>query len=362
MSDNDGGEKSHDASFTKLEEARKKGELVRSADLNTAAAYAGFLVSLLFGASLFLGNLSSFFRNLLEHPEAFKGILAPRHGSVIPINALWVTVGSVAVFFVLPAIGTCLSLVGQKAIVIAPTKIAPKISKLSILQNAKQKFGPSGLFEFFKSFVKLCVISCVLATFLFLAIDRIVGTVAAAPAQMLLILGDMLTQFILIVVVVSGLIGGVDYLWQRHSHLKKQMMTRQEVLDEHKTSEGDPHVKAQRRQRAHEIVLNKMLADVPNASVIVVNPTHYAVALQWSPSDSSPPVCLAKGVDEIAARIREIAAEHGIPIHRDPPTARALFATVDVGDSIDRQLFGAVAVAIRFAGDMRKKARARGAY
>jgi flagellar biosynthetic protein FlhB len=131
--------------------------------------------------------------------------------------------------------------------------------------------------------------------------------------------------------------------------MAKNRMTRQEVLDEMKQSEGDPQLKARRRQKAQEIALNQMLQDVPDATVIVVNPTHYAVALKWSPMDPSPPVCLAKGVDHAAARIREAAAQADIPIFSDPPTARALHATVEVGEAIDREHFAAVAAAVRFA-------------
>jgi flagellar biosynthetic protein FlhB len=137
------------------------------------------------------------------------------------------------------------------------------------------------------------------------------------------------------------------------------MMTRQEMTEEHKESEGDPHFRAHRRQRGQEIALNRMLQAVPEADVVVVNPTHYAVALKWNRKDRRAPVCVAKGQDEIAARIRERAIEAGVPIHRDPPTARALHAALDVGDEIGREHYQAVAAAIRFAEAMRKKARRR---
>ena len=168
---------------------------------------------------------------------------------------------------------------------------------------------------------------------------------------------ELLAEFVIVIVILSGAIAAIDYFWQRHTHLKKQMMTRQEVLDESKQSEGDPHVKGRRRQRAQEIALNQMLSDVPDATVIVVNPTHYAVALKWSPLDPSPPICLAKGVDHTAARIREKAGEAGVPIFSDPPTARALYATTEIGDPIDRAHFAAVAVAVRFARDLAKDGR-----
>ena len=137
----------------------------------------------------------------------------------------------------------------------------------------------------------------------------------------------------------------------------RNRMTRKEVQDEHKESEGDPHLKAARRQKAVDLALGSMLADVERADVVIVNPTHYAVALEWKRGSGLAPVCLAKGVDEIAARIRERARAHAVPIWSDPPCARSLHATVKVGDEIPRETFGPVAAAIRFAEAMRQKAR-----
>ena len=130
-------------------------------------------------------------------------------------------------------------------------------------------------------------------------------------------------------------------------------------MDETKKQEGDPHMKQQRRERGTQIAMNKMLCDVPNADVIVVNPTHYAVALKWNRDGGEVPVCVAKGVDEVAGRIREIAAENAVPIYSDPPTARALHATVEIGAPILPDHYRAVAAAIRFADRMRQLARAR---
>jgi flagellar biosynthetic protein FlhB len=137
------------------------------------------------------------------------------------------------------------------------------------------------------------------------------------------------------------------------------MMTRKEMTDEMKESEGDPHVKGQRRSRAIAIATNRMLADVDAADVVVVNPTHYAVALKWDRVRGDAPRCVAKGVDEVAARIRERATLAGVPIHRDPPTARALHASLEIGDEVARADWRAVAAAIRFAEKMRARARAR---
>jgi flagellar biosynthetic protein FlhB len=150
-------------------------------------------------------------------------------------------------------------------------------------------------------------------------------------------------------------LGAADYLWQVYRHRIRNRMSRQDLMDEYRDAEGDPHTRATRRQRGQEIAMNRMLADVPTADVIVVNPTHYAVALKWHRAKRQAPICVAKGVDETAARIRDLAAEHGIPVHRDPPTARAVFATVGIGDQIRPDHYRAVAAALRFAEALRKR-------
>ena len=173
------------------------------------------------------------------------------------------------------------------------------------------------------------------------------------------LLGRLTIDFLLIVFLIALVLGGVDFLWQIHRHRQRHRMSRKEMLDEFKENEGDPHLKSARRQRAQEVATNQMLADVAKADVVVVNPTHYAVALRWDRSRRGAPVCVAKGVDEIAKRIRERAAENGVPIHSDPPTARALHATIEIGQEIRAEHYRAVAAAIRFADAMRKRARRR---
>ena len=157
------------------------------------------------------------------------------------------------------------------------------------------------------------------------------------------------------------LIALADLLWQKYHHLQKLRMSHKEMQDESKESEGDPHMKGKRRQRAQEIATNQMLHDVPRADVIIVNPTHYAVALEWARKPGTAPVVVAKGVDDVARRIREVAAESNVPIHSDPPTARALHATVKIGHEIDPEHYRAIAAAIRFATEMRAKAKERNA-
>ena len=239
---------------------------------------------------------------------------------------------------------------------VAPEKLQPKLNRISPISNAKNKFGRSGLFEFFKSFVKLTIYALVLGVFIWKKLPQMLSTLSLSPGMSTVILLELCIQFLALVLLVALTIGVIDYFWQHQEHLRKNRMSHKELMDEIKQNEGDPHVKQQRRQKGYDIAMNQMLSEVPDADVIVVNPTHYAVALKWSRLPGEAPVCIAKGVDEIAARIREVAVEHGIPIHSAPPTARALHATVEIGAEIPPDQYQAVAAAIRFAEKMRKRA------
>ena len=240
----------------------------------------------------------------------------------------------------------------------SPDKLMPKLSRLSPIKTFGQKFGREGLFEFGKSFVKMIVI-CVLVVYLIArhAPDLLLS-LHLSPGQSTALLSKILLEFLMLALLITLVFGGLDYGWQFLQHRRRNRMSRQEMVDEHKESDGDPHMKFHRRQRGRENAMNQMLQDVATADVIVVNPTHYAVALKWKRGDKTAPICVAKGIDDIAARIRAKAAEAGIPIHRDPPTARAIHASVEIGAPIRPEHFKAVAAAIRFAEAMRKKAKA----
>ena len=276
------------------------------------------------------------------------------------MGGLIVAVGkAVAPLFLIPAIGVLISLLGQRAFVFAPEKLSPKLNRISPIAGAKNKLGVRGLFEFAKSATKLILVSLLLLWFVVDRVDLIISASAMSTGQLSVLMASLLIEFMLVVFVMALIIGGVDYLWQFAEHLKKNRMTRKEVQDESKESEGDPQFKQQRRQRAYDIAMNQMLADVPGADVIVVNPTHFAVALKWDRASGKAPVCVAKGVDEIASRIREIGADAQVPIYSDPPTARAIFASVDIGHQIQPDHYRAIAAAIKFAESIREKARAR---
>lgn len=352
---NEDEDKQFEPTQKKLDDARKKGEIAKSNDLITAAAYGGFLIVGTAMGSAILVNLGDVLMTLLDQSDqlarlTFAGSQTPLMGGVL-ISVIW----QVAPWFLGSAVFAMIALIAQRGLVFAPTKVAPKLSRISPISGAKNKFGRNGLFEFLKSTAKLLIYGTVMGVFLTYQMPQMISAMYLTPAMITVVLGRLVISLLLIVLIIAFTLGLIDFLWQRAEHLRKHRMSRKEMMDETKQSEGDPMMKQQRRQRAFDIAMNQMLTDVPQADVIIVNPQHYAVALSWSRLPGSAPKCVAKGVDEVAARIREIAIQNAVPIHADPPTARALHATVAIGEEVSVDHFEPVAAAIRFAEKIRKQ-------
>ncbi|MBF9035255.1 flagellar type III secretion system protein FlhB [Rhodobacterales bacterium HKCCE2091] len=355
----EGAEKSFDPTPRKLEEARKRGEIVRSQDLNTAVVYGGLLIGTALFGPMLADRIGGVAQVLLGQADTIAPLMLSPGGSAPAGGVIGAVFAALAGLIAVPAGLLIAALMAQNAILFTPSKLQPKLSRISPIQNAKQKFGASGLFEFAKSGTKLAIYTVLLALFLIGRRDQILGAMQGSGGQVLAAMGRQSRDFLVFVLIVALVVGGTDYLWQWGEHLRRNRMTRKEIADESKESEGDPHLKQERRQRGYDIATNRMISQVPEAAVVIVNPTHYAVALKWDRKKGEVPVCVAKGVDEVARRIRETAIEAGVPIYSDPPTARLLHGAVDLGAPIERDHFRAVAAAIRFADAMRRKAGRR---
>ncbi len=360
MSEESGGEKVLDPTPHKLAEARKKGDIPKSADVTAAATYLALLAVIATMGGAAVQRSASALMALIAQPDRLADRMLGPGGPGLSAALMGEVLVPLAPLFLLPMVGALVSLFAQQAVVFAGDKIQPKLSRISILSNVKNKFGPTGLVEFAKATIKLSAIATALFFYLLRGADGMIGAATADARALPALMMETLVTLLAITAGIAVLIGGVDLVWQRFDHARKLRMSFQDMREEHKQSEGDPHVKAQRRQRGQEIAMNRMLLDVPKADVVIVNPTHYAVALKWSRAKGSAPVCVAKGEDAVALRIREIAETAKIPIHSDPPTARALHATVEIGREIRPEHYRAVAAAVRFADRLRASARARG--
>lgn len=339
-------DRDHPPTPRKLEQAREKGDIPRSADLAGAAALGGFCL-----AAVALG------------PQALSGAGAAGAGFLSRVTSGQPLAEALAMlpplwpFALLPALAVLALLLAGREITFTAEKLAPRLSRIDPVATAKQRFGIEGIADFLKATAKVALTGLLLWWFALSRLDEVLATAAVDARLAAVALVRVTVDFLLAVTLLAVAMGLADRLWQQHRWMVRNRMSRKELLDETKEGEGDPHVKGERRRKGQEIALNRMMADVPKADVVIVNPTHYAVALKWDRRTRKPPVCVAKGTDEVALRIRASAAGAGVPIHRDPPTARAIHATVRIGEPIRPDHYRAVAAAIRFAEAMRRRAR-----
>ncbi|MEZ5897740.1 MAG: flagellar type III secretion system protein FlhB [Parvularculaceae bacterium] len=354
--DNQGADKSFEPTQGRLDRARKDGDVAQSKEANAAAAYVGLLIALsIVGADL-AAKLAEIFTAAWDHPDGLAR--AVFFSADARLELMVAVLKYTAPIFAAPALCVLASLAVQRALVFAPSKVKPKFSRLSAVKNFKQKFGPDGFGEFVKSAVKLVIVMAIFAAFAASKADDVFAYALMPAMAGATQISRTAVALLGVIALFSIVIAGLDLPWTFSRHKKRLMMSFEEVKREHKESEGDPALKHNRRARAQAIATNRMLLDVPDANVVIVNPEHYAVALRWDGPKTGAPVCCAKGVDALAAKIREIAAESGVPIRSDPPTARAIYAVVKVGEEVRREHYAAVAAAIHFAENIRQRARA----
>ena len=355
----DSSDKPHAPTPRKLEEARRKGDVPRTPDLAAAAATLAFVVvAAQFGwdAVAAAGDAG---RAILGEADLMAARASVRARAVLP-EAVAAAAFALALFVVVPMAGAILALVLQGPVVLAPDKLRPRLDRISPLAGFRNRFGLAALVGFAKNVVKAALIGTALALLIRARLDEMVAAVALDARQGAALMSRIGLELLAIVTGIQTVAAALDFLWQRYRHHDKLRMSHRELLDELRQSDGDPHLRAARRQKAVDIATKNILAAVPKADVVIVNPTHFAVALRWDRAAPGAPVCVAKGEGELARRIRARAEEAGVPIRRDPPTARALFAAVPVGQSIREEHFRAVAAAIRFADAMRRRAALRG--
>ncbi|HEX7005772.1 MAG TPA: flagellar biosynthesis protein FlhB, partial [Alphaproteobacteria bacterium] len=236
----------------------------------------------------------------------------------------------------------------QSGFLISPERIQPKLEKISVTKGFGRLFSLRSIAEFGKGVLKIAIVGTVATLLLVPHIEKIHQMQTLAVPDLMIVIQDLAVRLLLGVLAIMTVVAAVDFLYQRFEFLKSMRMTRQEIRDELKQTEGDPMVKGRLRQIRMERARRRMMANVPKADVVITNPTHFAVALSYKPDEMAAPRVVAKGADLVAARIREVAEEHDIPVVQNPPVARALFATVDLDQEIPAEHYRAVAEIIGY--------------
>jgi len=348
--------KTEEATPRKLEEARKKGDVAKSPDVAAAMSLAGAVAVLLVGGGYFSRQMAEDMLPFLAEPHAMIGGLEAGAGVEIGMRAVWAVTPFLAALMLAVVIGGVGGNLAQSGFLFTAEKLKPKWSTLSPMSGFKRIFGPDGIVQFIKTFLKLVAIGAVCWMVLKPHTRELENLAAMSPAMILPFARDLAASLMIAALVFLGFTAGADFIWQKFRFAKRMRMTKEETKEDYKQTEGDPHVKGKLRQIRMQRSRQRMMQAVPTATVIVTNPTHYSVALRYEPDQGDgAPVCVAKGVDAVALRIRELATESGVPIVENVPLARALYAAVEVDDVIPREHFEAAAKVIGFVMQGRKR-------
>ena len=347
----DNTEKTEDPTQKRLDEALKRGDVVKSQEVNTWFVIAGATLVLM----AFSGGMSS------ELTTTMRGLLANAHnismdGPALP--RLFEKIGAeliaaVAIPFLLLMLAALGGNLIQHKLVWSLEVLAPKLSKISPAAGFKRLFSAQALANFAKGLVKLVLIGSVLTALMWPERARIMALERADPVAVLPLAQSLALKLLGAVVAIMAVVAIADYLFQYRQWYEKQKMSLRELKEEFRQSEGDPVIRGKMRQVRQTRQRRRMIANVPKAAVIITNPTHYSIALQYERGMEAP-ICVAKGVDAVALKIREVAAEHAIPVIENPPLARALHATVEVDQPIPIEHYKAVAEVIGYVMRLRR--------
>lgn len=343
----DSAEKEFEATEQRLRQAREEGNVPQSKEANAFALILGILAGAFILHSVVGNNLFRDLSSMLYHGDAFARDAFTDDG-----GATWVWLGTILLhllpIFLVMALLIVAVLIVQRAFSFSFKKIKPDVQKISPAENLKKRYGTRGLTDFLKDTAKMLFAGLIGAVFLMQFFQDYYASSAVELGHFYEFTFSQVLRLIFYFLVFQAFLAVIDLPLQRQLHLNKLRMSREELKKEMKQSEGDPQMKQQRREKASKISRSQMLKNVPTATVVMVNPTHYAVALKWDPASNRAPVCVAKGVDNIAAKIREIAQAHSIPIYSDPPATRSLYNLVEIDAEIRPEHFAAVAAAIQF--------------
>ena len=346
MADSDSGEKTEEPTAKKITDARKKGQIARSKDLGTFFVLVGSACAML----LVGDSLATSMADMMSH------LFSINRQEAMDVNALFKVINDGVVQIIAPIlwiffIVMLAALIGNillGGMSFSWEAMTPKASKLSPIAGFKRMFGVQAAVELLKSVLKFFVVFIVAFLLLSGLFEQILGLSRETMPNNFEHATTMLLWMFLVLALSIGIIVVIDAPYQVWNHNRQLKMTKQEIKDEHKGTEGNPEIKGRIRRTQYEMSQRRMMADVPESDVIITNPTHYSIALKYDAAVGGAPVLAAKGVDEMAIHIRTIAKEHNIEIIQSPALARSLYYTAEVGDDIPEELFAAVAQVLAF--------------
>lgn len=349
----DQDQKTEDPTQKKLDDALERGDVAKSQEVNTWFVLGAGLLALFAFGDQATSSLRVTLAGLMGHAHAI-----PMDGGGLVRLAEQLGFQAIAALGIPLLLLTLAGLAGnmiQHRLVLSGEPLKPKLNRISPGAGAKRLFSKQALVNFAKGILKIGLIGALMVWLLWPERYRFEALVSTDLAAVLSLTYALSMKLLAAVVAVLAVIAALDYLYQQHSWFEKQKMSLQELKDEFKQTDGDPQMKAKIRQVRQEKMRKRMMAEVPNASVVITNPTHFAVALKYE-AGMNAPLCVAKGVDALALKIREVARENDVPVVENPPLARALHATVDLDEEIPAEHYKAVAEVIGYVMRLRKLA------
>ena len=334
-------QKTEPATPRRIQEARRKGQVARSHELTGALLLLAVVFLFFLLRDHFVLTMEKLVVEVVRAAGAFQ-VTDRSVGRLAVAAAVFVARVVGPVFAVALAVALLVNL-AQVGFLFAPSVVQPKLERISVVKGLERIFSVRGLVELVKALFKVGVIGGLLAWMIHARLPELVVLVEATPGGGFYLVGNIALTVLAAAGAVYLLMAGADYLYQRHAYRQQLMMTRTELKEELRHTEGDPLVKGWLRKKQRQISLNRIRQEVPRATVVVTNPAHVAVALRYEEGRTGAPVVTAKGANYLAEVIRELARAHNVPVVENPPVARALYRSVDVGQEIPVALYQAVA-------------------
>ena len=345
--DGDGGEKTEPATAKKLDKARSEGQVMKSQELGNAASLVALFIALRvfisFVGERMVGDFEYVFQRIPEIVETDqKGFSTLTASSIITESLLQILI-MCAPFLAIGLIVAFLVNVIQVKWKVTTKPLRPKFSKINPINGFKRIFNVKSLFNLLLSIVKIVLIFYIAYSELSDHANELFILYDLGLWQAISLVGDIILDTGLRIALIYIIVGIADYFFQKYKFNEDMKMTKKEVKDEYKDTEGDPAIKGQQKQRMREASMRRMMQDVPKADVVITNPTHIAVALKYDAGVGAAPIVVAKGADFLAERIKDVARENGISIHENVHLARSIYGSCDIGDEIPPELYEAVA-------------------
>lgn len=337
----------------KLKDAKKKGQVVKSNDLNAAASFFVFTLLLgVLGQYLFT-NTKAFLRNSLTIDYS-TNIDVNNAGKLFldSISSYFILVFPFMVIAVI--IGLTINII-QTGFVFTTNSLKPDFKKLNPIEGFKNIFSSKSLFNLVKNLLKLGIVVFITYSGIVNSYTKIFNIRNVGLEKTFMLFMEFVVDISFNIAIVMLALGVIDYIFQSREYKKNLRMTKQEVKDEHKEIEGNPEVKSARRQKQRQMAMSRMMSNVVHADVIITNPTHIAIALRYDTSKDMAPIVIAKGADYIAEKLKGKAKENNIPIIEDKPLARNMYSKVDIGDYVPVELYKAIAEILAIVYQMKEK-------